>query len=244
MIASNCAEKISRKAHSASKAALGRYLAAGLGATGLATADCEAGIVNLNIASLGTTAQDLTGINGGVVGDTPKTVQNITGSASSFLVYNSVNPNIYLGFGPGSNVAFLASSALDNASPTNLSNGTFVGTTAPSGSAWTTYRNPVLFQFYEYTATNFGPGSYIGFRVQDGGNYNYGYFNVTWDSTQSQFQILSGAYESTPNTAIAVPEPATVALAGIGALALGVGAIRRSRRGRKAAAEGAVAEAV
>jgi len=41
-----------------------------------------------------------------------------------------------------------------------------------------------------------------------------------------------------------VPEPSTVALAGIGALALGAGAIRRSRKARKAAAEGTLAEAV
>jgi hypothetical protein len=42
----------------------------------------------------------------------------------------------------------------------------------------------------------------------------------------------------------AVPEPSTVALTGIGALALGAGAIRRSRKARKAAAEGTLAEAV
>jgi hypothetical protein len=72
---------------------------------------------------------------------------------------------------------------------------------------------------------------------------------VTWDNTLNQFQILSGAYETTPNTsilagAVPVPEPSAVALAGIGALALGAGAIRRSRKARKAAAGGAVIAAV
>jgi len=37
------------------------------------------------------------------------------------------------------------------------------------------------------------------------------------------------------NTAISVPEPSAIAMTGIGALALGAGAIRRSRKGRKAA---------
>jgi hypothetical protein len=87
----------------------------------------------------------------------------------------------------------------------------------------------------------------LGFRIQDQfvpTNFYYGYLETTWNSTTNQFQILSGAYENTPNTAITVPEPSAIALTGIGALALGAGAIRRSRKARKAAAEGTLAEAV
>ena len=70
----------------------------------------------------------------------------------------------------------------------------------------------------------------MGFRSGEPDNYIYGYFEVTWNETSSEFEILSGAYESTPNTPIAVPEPSAIALTGIGALALGAGAIRRSRK--------------
>jgi len=94
-----------------------------------------------------------------------------------------------------------------------------------------------------------GAGSYLGFRARTSNlsnDWTYGYFQVTWNSTSQNFQIFSGAYESTVNTPITVPvpEPTGVALAGIGALALGAGAIRRSRKARKAAAEAALAEAV
>ena len=98
-------------------------------------------------------------------------------------------------------------------------------------------------------APDWGPGSFIGFRARPtdtSTNWTYGYFEVTWTNATNTFEVLSGAYESTLNTpiAVAVPEPTGLALAGIGALALGAGAIRRSRKARKAAAEGSLAEAV
>ena len=66
---------------------------------------------------------------------------------------------------------------------------------------------------------------------------------ATWDGTD--FQFYSAAYESTPGVAIAagavaVPEPSTTALLGLGALALGAGAVRKQRAARRPQAAAAV----
>lgn len=81
-----------RRARSAprarSKTALGRYLAAGLGATGLATVECEAGVVNIAVTSLGLT----TGANAGVSSGGNVLVNNFLGltgrqfNVSNYLV--------------------------------------------------------------------------------------------------------------------------------------------------------------
>ena len=105
-----------------------------------------------------------------------------------------------------------------------------------------------------YRATNFAltPAKFIGFRVAANGSgpllndatrFHYGYFRVTWDRQSDEFRIHSGAYDSTVNMPIAVPEPTSAALIGVGALALGAGAIRRSRKARRAAAEETPVEA-
>jgi hypothetical protein len=76
----------------------------------------------------------------------------------------------------------------------------------------------------------------MGFRFGSGGNLNYGWLEVTWDSTGSgQWQILSGAYESTINTAIVIPSANVPAPspASLLALILGGAALRRWRRGRR-----------
>jgi hypothetical protein len=241
--------KTARKARVTSKAALGRYLAAGLGATGLATAESEAGIVNLTISALGTPAQNMSAVNA-VAPGAQTTIFNIVptsvtgGVTNSILVANN-NTNGERGLSPLGDIEFLTGGVYT--SPTNLADGTLVGATAPPGSTWTPSGNPNSWFAYDVDKSpSFGPGSFMGFRVKRNSpsGYNYGYFGVTWDDATNDFQILSGAYESTPNTPIAVPEPATMALAGIGALALGAGAIRRSRKARKAAAEGTLAEAV
>lgn len=244
------AAKQNRKAKFASKARLGRYLAAGLGATGLASMECEAAIVNLNIAALGSPGTaDRSGVNGGLPNGVQGSVFNvvplaITGTQNQMIISNNFTGG-ERGLTGFQNMQFLAGSAY--ASPTKLLDGALVGPTAPGGSSWVN-NGYSLFKYgvppYSvYTSPNFGAGSFMGFRVSHStpGQYTYGYFGVTWNNTSNQFQILSGAYESTPNTPIAVPEPSTIALTGIGALALGAGAIRRSRKARKAAAGGLLA---
>jgi hypothetical protein len=246
--------KTARKARVTSKAALGRYLAAGLGATGFASVDCEAAVINLNISALGTPPSNRSGVNGGVANGLTTNIQYVvpfavTGQINQLGIKNNSGSG-YFGLNGAQNMEFLAGSTV--ASPTNLPGGALAGPTIPYGSSWVNINSTnSLFRYFPgdpypvYTSPNFGPGSFMGFRVQNTlGQYNYGYFEVTWNNSNNQFQILSGAYESTPNTPIAVPEPSTIALAGIGALALGAGAIRRSRKARKAATEGSLAEAV
>ncbi len=237
--------KSARKARSASKAALGRYLAAGLGATGLASVECEAAVVNIDVSSR-------SGINGGLADGTQGTLLlNFPVAGIGLNVLNNFDSFPALDrFGIsriGSTSQILTTSNY-GASPRNFASGEQV-----SGSlTWlSNFSTSSLFSYFDtgnlYESPNFGPGSYIGFRVRETStatDWYYGYLEVTWNNTTNQFQILSGAYENVANAPIAVPEPTGVALAGIGALALGAGAIRRSRKARKAAAEAALAEAV
>lgn len=240
--------RISKKCAPQSKAALGRYLAAGLGVTGLATAESEAGIVNLNISALGTPAQNMSAVNAvgpGVLTNIFNTVPtSVTGGLTNAIQVANNFTSGERGLAPFTDTEFLTGSVYS--SPTNLADGTLVGATAPLGSQWSSNNSAnSWFAYYGSESPSFGPGSFMGFRVKHApSGHIYGYFRVTWDNATNNFQILSGAYESTPNTPIAVPEPSTIALAGIGALALGAGAIRRSRKARKAAAEGSLAEAV
>ena len=92
-----------------------------------------------------------------------------------------------------------------------------------------------------YSAPDFTRGSYMGFRFGSGSSYKYGWLEMTWDSTSSQFQILSGAYESSPNTQIlagatgATPVPESTASGGLMGLLLGGAALRQWRKSRSKA---------
>ena len=252
-----------REARMTSKTALGRYLAAGLGATGLATVECEAAIVSIDIFNTGIPSQNISGVGAGInpnsSGNSPLAVQNSPFYGASFILSNFIGTGPYAAryqgfsgnFSGQDTVQFAAGTAFQSF-PLKFTSGS-IGSTLPFGQQWTSSPNRVQFArayapyFILSEAPDWGGGSYIGFRARPNDadpNWNYGYFEVTWNATSEQFQILSGAYESTVNTPIAVPEPSTVALTGIGALALGAGAIRRSRKARKAAADGTLAEAV
>jgi hypothetical protein len=265
-----------RKANPASKAALGRYLAAGLGATGLASVDSEAGIVNVDITNIGSTNLDISGPNAGIpLGSSPSSIKNIvnfpvTNGAINVANFDYPGSYVTLGFykgsgpagGPGANYVTQFATGGTAATPFRFTEAgiSSVGPTLPSGTVWSDNRDSAPFRSQAYygaplvSAPDWGAGSYIGFRTrptgsQDPQDWTYGYFEVTWTNATNTFEVLSGAYESTLNTpiAVAVPEPTGLALAGIGALALGAGAIRRSRKARKArkaAAEGSLAEAV
>ncbi len=88
------------------------------------------------------------------------------------------------------------------------------------------------------TVGNFGTSDYIGFRFPgSGSDFYYGWLQTTWDSATLTFQINSGAYQSTANTAIlagaAVPEPGTLTLGSLALLAGGGAAVRRYRKQRQ-----------
>lgn len=242
----------SKKFAPQSKAALGRYLAAGLGAAGLASVDCEAAVVNIDVTTLGLT----TGANGGIAANTlfqssnfvvPGRTLNIDnrgpftppygpyqGFASSSGVF------IAAGYGIASPVKFLDGQTISQASflpqfiKGPLQSSFYSGYNGPTSSVDFT-ASPANYVAFAVAANGTGPG------FGDATSFHYGYFKTTWDSSSATFTVLSGAYESTPDTPIAVPEPSTIALTSIGALALGAGAIRRSRKARKAAVGGAAA---
>jgi hypothetical protein len=82
----------------------------------------------------------------------------------------------------------------------------------------------------------------MGFRTATG---NYGWLEVTWNSTSNEFQILSGAYEDQVGVAIlagdtgtaAVPEPSTFAMGAL--LSGGVAFVAWRKRRQKAAKQAA-----
>jgi len=110
------------------------------------------------------------------------------------------------------------------------------GASIGSGSQFNDNYNFTAFQSTGVTAANFTTNNYVGFRFGTAGNYNYGWLQTTWDGTN--FQINSGAYESTANTAIlagaSVPEPGTLTLGSLALLAGGGAAVRRYRKQRQA----------
>jgi|APCry1669188879_1035177.scaffolds.fasta_scaffold110509_1 hypothetical protein len=75
--------------------------------------------------------------------------------------------------------------------------------------------------------------SYAGLRIDaGGGNYNYGWVSVGYDVASSTTTVTGFAFENQVNTAIpaaAVPEPASLALAGAGAAFVAAVYRRRSR---------------
>ena len=208
-----------------SAARLSGYLAAGVGAGIVGTAPAEAGIVQIDI---GPSGFNIGSINAGLSLGQSTTKNNFPlAGAGSLGLSNGYSRHGLSGSG---GLVFAASSGY--ASPTKFTAGqTISGSTVfQTGPYLTAFRDGPT------ASPNFGAGSYMGFRTAQ--NY-YGWLEVTWDNTSNQFQILSGAYENTPNTPInaaAVPEPTAIAMTGVAALALGAGAIRRARKARRESA--------
>lgn len=80
------------------------------------------------------------------------------------------------------------------------------------------------FSWFLGSVPDFGPSSFVGFRAGNGaGGFHYGYIEATWTNATKTFQILSAAYETDVNTAIAagaaIPAPGAIALLGLAGLA-------------------------
>ena len=210
----------SRQFTAKQSARLGAYLAAGLGASTVATSTADAAIVNINI---GPTGFNIGGINGGVGYNylTPRHIPSFPMPGAGILVMANDYFRIGLYGAFGLNFAFNGGFA----SPRNFAFGSSIGASAAftGGIFFDTSFSSYYYNYYnnisnDATSPNFGPGSYMGFRTAQG---NYGWLEVTWDSASQDFQILSGAYEDQPGVAIAagaevspIPEPGTwVALA-------------------------------
>jgi hypothetical protein len=216
----------SRKFSAKQSARLGAYLAAGLGAAATSTAD--AAIVNINI---GPSGFNIGGVNAGLVSGTYAYVFDFPGTALGLLIpANQANTTVGALTGLALSGGYFATDSAAPASPTKFAlnapiNGSSYFTTLPSVAS--------IFQVDSYSSPNFGPGSYMGFKTAAG---SFGWLEVTWDGTD--FEILSGAYETDPGVAIlagqgagpaAVPEPGTWAAA---ALLAGGAAFARWRKRR------------
>ena len=223
----------SRKFSAKQSARLGAYLAAGLGAAATSTAD--AAIVNINI---GPSGFNIGGVNAGLVSGTYANVADFPGTALGVLIpanqanspFGAVTGLVLYGGG-----YFATGSAAAPASPTKFAlnapiDGSSYFTTLPSVAS---FFKVVEDDGGSYSSPNFGPGSYMGFFTA---NNSFGWLEVTWDGTD--FEILSGAYETDPGVAIlagqgagpaAVPEPGTWAAA---ALLAGGAAFARWRKRR------------
>lgn len=214
------------------------YLAATAGCCGLATT-ADAAVISIDI-----TSPNISGPNGGVAPGSFVTVSNwpISGAAG-FNIENFANSHGLTGNRPG--LTFAVNSNYASSNPTNFGPGTSIG----AGATWASSNNPSLFNYYNvFVSPNFGPDSFMGFRFGSDGAWNYGYLEVTWDSATKTFEILSAAYESTPNTSILTPAPvpepgaATMAFGALASLCLGGRALKRWKQQRRSEPQGNAGE--
>jgi hypothetical protein len=138
--------------------------------------------------------------------------------------------------GLASNSDLIFATGTTYSTPSKYALGDYIG---PSSGNFRGGPAKPLFNYFGYVSPNFGPSSYMGFRLTTTGfgtYYTYGWVEVTWDG--ANFEILSAAYEDTPNTSILagdtgaapVPEPASSAVV---ALLMGGTALRQWRKKRR-----------
>ena len=194
--------------------------------------ESRAEIVMINVGS-GSGGFNINQVNGGLnTAGSYIRKQNfpISGGGDLFLTYK-LGGGQAIGLG-GQNGMALGVTAVATASIKNFS----AGAAIDGGSLFNTNYNFTAFKSGAATAANFTTNNYVGFQFGTAGNYHYGWLQTTWDGTN--FQINSGAYESTANTAILagavpVPEPGTLALGSLALLAGGGAAVRRYRKQRQ-----------
>jgi hypothetical protein len=205
-----------------------------------ATASCVLGKLcatesraEIVIIDLGSTGFNINQVNGGLnTAGSYIRKQNfpISGAGNLYLNYK-VGGGQAIGLSGNGGMAF-AITGISTAAIKNFA----TSATIDAGSSFNTNYNFTAFKSGSSTAANFTTSNYVGFRFGTTGNYNYGWLQTTWDGTN--FQINSGAYESTANTAILagavpVPEPGTLALGSLALLTGGGAAVRRYRKQRQ-----------
>ena len=208
-----------------------RYATASCVLGKLCATESRAEIVMINVGS-GSGGFNINQVNGNVAAENLQIKNNfpITGAGQLYL-FNQFGTSSITGLAGKSGLA-LGVTAIANASIKKFSAGaTIDGTTSFNTSQYFT-----AFKSDSVTAANFTTSDYVGFQFGTLGNYNYGWLQTTWDGTN--FQINSGAYESTANVAIqagavAVPEPGTLTLGSLALLAGGGAAVRRYRKQRQ-----------
>ena len=183
---------------------------------------------------IGPTGFNIGGTNGGVADFSYLQVVNFPISSNYINVANNF-PNyfgvLFTGLGAGDGLSFAAGA--NNATPVKFALNDLIG----SGSGYK-FGDESWFKVGSSVSPDFGPQSYMGFRTAQN---NYGWLEVTWNFTSEEFQILSGAYESTPNVAIRagatapIPEPGTWAAMAIFAGGAAFAGWRRRKSAKVAA---------
>jgi hypothetical protein len=222
------------------RARLASYLTVGVTGAMMATAHSEAAVVMIDLTNV--QGNNITGPNGGPQSSANFSIYDWLGAGTGTLEiynnYNSSGSNSYFGLdgdtGTGPSYLYFAITG-GYATPRNFA----FGNTIDSSANWSDSSDQTAFRYDASTAApDFGAGSFMGFRFGTSGNYNYGYLEVTWNSSTNVFQLISGAYETTVNTSIlAGATPSAVPGGGVSAMALmalGGGAFRRRSRGRVA----------
>jgi hypothetical protein len=186
----------------------------------------QAALISINIGSFG-----IGGINGGVPSGGFSEILNFPISGNTLYLLNNYSADL-TGLDGAGGLGFAIDN--DDATPVKFSLNDSIGVTSSYSSGYES-----LFRYVDSVSPDFGSGSYMGFKTSQN---NYGWLEVTWTASSDQFQILSGAYESTPDVAIlagaggpgpaAVPEPGTWAAA---ALLVGGAAFMRWRKRAKVA---------
>ncbi|MFM8932574.1 MAG: PEP-CTERM sorting domain-containing protein [Gemmataceae bacterium] len=203
-----------------------RYASASYALGKLCATESRAEIVMINVGSGGF---NINQVNGGLSVGQARTVNSFPTSGGGLSLLNQFSGSTGL---KGEGNLYFATTG-NTASIIKLTTGNTINAGITTG--WTTN--------YSWSAFNpsntFSTNNYVAFRFGSGGDispsYNYGWLQTTWDGTN--FQINSGAYESTVNTAIlagaSVPEPGTLTLGSLALLAGGGAAVRRYRKQRQ-----------
>jgi hypothetical protein len=172
-------------------------------------------IGNINLASGGSYNSSATGVNFTIGYATTEKPRVSSGYPAS--VQFATNGTVY---GMGASL-FNLSATIDGAAAT-------WGTTAYFDSNWATNGS------WQNGAPTSG---YVGLRLINGGNYNYGWAAITYNDVANVLTLTEFAFESQVNIAVAagaIPEPANAALL-LAAGAAGVIAFRRRKREEAAA---------
>jgi hypothetical protein len=209
------------------------YVASAASAGILATPAVEAAVISID---LGPSGFNILGPNAGIVGNGTK-VANPFPAAGLIGSLSVVSFPGDKGLFPNSGLEIANGGAYST--PTKLSGGDVIDPSLTFNSLL----GHSSFRYGSDVSPDFGPGSYIGFRSYTGtsSSYRYGYLEVTWTSASNTFEILSGAYESVPDTPITVPVPEPSGLAGVASMAIGALAVREHRRRKRAAVTAPIA---
>ena len=202
----------------------------------VATGKSNAEVIALNLSSLGSNNQNITGTNAGISYGR-KTVNNVLGGTSgNWQVWNN---SVYKGIGAdstSSSMSFFVTSATNNATPRRFSKDATIGFSTTSKIYSSNFHRSLFYDAGSLSQNFSSPNNYLGFY--DSSVNKYGWLQATWNGSTKSFTFVAGAYENTPGVsilagAVPVPEPATLPLGSLALLAGGGAAARRYRKQRQ-----------